>query len=117
MVVNDPRLSRNARSEIERTTRLRYSVANFWEIGLKLSGRGFDFTLPHNWHQELVEEMNAVGAMRLPIEPEHCRQLQELAGHHKDPFDRLLIAQAQVEDLTIVTPDRRFREYRVRVTW
>ncbi len=117
MVRDDSRLSKKARREIERSERLAVSAVSFWEIALKLSGRGFDFPLPHNWHDELDRELRRIGSLRIELQPDHCRRLQDLAWHHKDPFDRLLIAQAEVEDLAILTSDRRFREYGVRALW
>ena len=53
----------------------------------------------------------------LPIEPEHTAALIGLPHHHKDPFDRLLIAQALVEQIPIVTADREFQPYPVRRIW
>lgn len=50
----------------------------------------------------------------LPIQASHCEVAAELPDHHKDPFDRLLIAQAQVEGLVIVTSDAIFKKYGVR---
>lgn len=117
MVLDHPRLSKGARTQIGRITRLVYSAATFWEIGLKLSRGGFDFELPHAWHDELIRELRGIGVGRLEIEPGHCRQLQDLPWHHKDPFDRMLIAQAQIEDLSILTADPRFRQYDIKVVW
>ena len=117
MVLDHPRLSKRARTQIERITRLVYSAASFWEIGLKLSRGGFDFELPDAWHDELIRELRRIGVSRLEIEPAHCRRLQDLPWHHKDPFDRMLVAQAQVEGLTILTADRRFKSYDVTVAW
>ena len=96
MVIDDPRLSARARTQIEKASRLVYSAASFWEIGLKLSRGGFDFELPHAWHHDLIRELRGIGATRIEIEPDHCRRLQDLPWHHKDPFDRMLVAQAQV---------------------
>ncbi len=117
MTTDDPRLSRRARLEIERVERLAFSVVSFWEIALKLSKGGFDVALPGKWHQELVNELREIGAVRIEIQPEHCRRLQDLPWHHKDPFDRMLIAQADVEDLVILTADRRFKPYGVKIVW
>ncbi len=116
-MVDDPRLSRRARSEIEAAERLIYSVASFWEIALKLSKGGFDLALPETWHEDLLAELREIGAIRLEIQPAHCRRLQQLPWRHRDPFDRMLIAQAQVEDFAIVTADRRFKKYGVTVIW
>ncbi|HUP01964.1 MAG TPA: type II toxin-antitoxin system VapC family toxin [Gemmatimonadota bacterium] len=54
---------------------------------------------------------------KLPIGFSHAAALAELPVHHRDPFDRMLIAQAGVEGLTVVTHDRRFEPYRVPVLW
>lgn len=62
----------------------------------------------------------AVGAddfMELPLTIQHAEELQRLAFHHTDPFDRMLIAQARVEGATIVTHDRAFEPYGVPVIW
>ena len=117
MVVDDPRLSRRARSRIDKANGLVYSIASFWEIGLKLSKGGFDIALPDAWHQELLNELREIGCVRLEIQPEHCRRLQDLPWHHKDPFDRMLIAQAEAEDFAILTADPRFKNYDVTVIW
>jgi PIN domain nuclease of toxin-antitoxin system len=52
---------------------------------------------------------------KLPITAEHAHAVAELPSHHRDPFDRMLIAQAKVEGLTIVTHDKIFRQYRVSI--
>jgi PIN domain nuclease of toxin-antitoxin system len=117
MVAGDPRLSKRARLQIEKMNRLVYSAANLCEIALKLSRGGFDFALPQAWHHELINELREIGVARLEIEPDHCRWLQDLPWHHKDPFDRMLISQAQVEGLSILTADRRFKKYDVAVVW
>lgn len=117
MVLDDARLTKAARARIAAAESITYSAVSFWEIALKLSGRGFDFALPADWHRELVAELRAIGAKRLEIQPEHCRRLQSLPLEHKDPFDRMLIAQAQVEGLPILTADERFKNYDVKVVW
>jgi PIN domain nuclease of toxin-antitoxin system len=117
MVMEDSRLSKKARKQIEEAKRLTYSIVSFWEIALKLSRSGFDFGLPSSWHRDLNDEMRRIGCVRLGIEAEHCRHLQDLPWYHKDPFDRMLIAQAQVEQLSIMTADPRFKQYDVKVVW
>jgi len=57
------------------------------------------------------------GFVELPISLEHAVIAGTLPGNHKDPFDRVLIAQSQVEDVAIVTRNERFREYGVRCIW
>jgi PIN domain nuclease of toxin-antitoxin system len=53
----------------------------------------------------------------LPILAKHLFKIKELSHHHGDPFDRLLIAQALTEDLTIISADKEFRAYPVKVVW
>ena len=57
------------------------------------------------------------GAQPLPIGLEHAAVVEKLPWHHRDPFDRLLVAQASVERAALVSADEAFRAYEVRVTW
>ncbi|MEO8354143.1 MAG: PIN domain-containing protein [Chthoniobacteraceae bacterium] len=61
--------------------------------------------------------LNANGFEFPPSAPDHYRALIPLARHHGDPFDRLMIAQAQVEDLTVITCDSQFAAYGVPLLW
>jgi PIN domain nuclease of toxin-antitoxin system len=61
--------------------------------------------------------MIAAGAHELPITLEHADAVQELPLHHRDPFDRLLIAQAMVEDAVVISADAAFDAYPVRRRW
>lgn len=85
------------------------SVASLWEIAIK-QGRG-RLTPP----EDPADAALAVGFDLLGIEPSHIRAVRDLPHHHRDPFDRMLIAQAQVERFTLVTRDTRLREYDVAV--
>ena len=58
-----------------------------------------------------------MGVVGLPVEHPHAWRVYDLPSHHKDPFDRLLVAQALVEDLTIVSADPQFRSYPVKLLW
>ncbi len=85
------------------------SVASLWEIAIK-EGRG-RLTPP----EDPAEAAVAVGFDLLGIEPAHVREVRVLPDHHRDPFDRMLIAQARQEHLMLVTRDRRLSEYDVSV--
>ena len=61
--------------------------------------------------------MDSYGMELLPIRYEHVLQLESLPHHHSDPFDRLLIAQAVAESLPILTGDKVFKEYGVKIIW
>jgi len=65
----------------------------------------------------LSEEARDRGLQELPLKYAHGEALEGLPGIHGDPFDRMLIAQAQVERLTVITRDRKFEEYSVPVYW
>jgi PIN domain nuclease of toxin-antitoxin system len=91
------------------------SAASFWEICIKLSiGK---LTLPDKWQDtaDLAMDINAI--RWLPIKQRHCLELLSLPHHHRDPFDRLLIAQARAEGLSVLTADSNFGRYDVPVVW
>jgi PIN domain nuclease of toxin-antitoxin system len=83
------------------------SSVSFWEMAIKKSlGR---LTLPHN----LIETLAAEGFKILSIQPEECLGVADLPFHHSDPFDRLLIIQAKLQDLIMITRDAIMTEYPV----
>ena len=85
------------------------SAASVWEIAIKRAlGR---LTAPEG----LGAAISAAGFDALPISFEHAELAGSLPTHHHDPFDRMLIAQAQLESLTIVTRDNRFPKYEVHL--
>ncbi len=84
------------------------SAASAWEIALKKSiGK---LSAPGN----LLDEMKHHNFERLHITFEHCRELENLPLIHRDPFDRILIAQCRVEDLTMITRDADIARYEVK---
>lgn len=89
------------------------SVASVWEIAIKCSVR--KLTLPissEEWIRTRASRMMVdIEAVRF----EHATQVEGLPLHHRDPFDRLLIAQALVDDYTLVTHDRKLKKYAVRL--
>jgi PIN domain nuclease of toxin-antitoxin system len=112
-VMDDPRLSRPARAAIsEPENELFASAATAYEIVYK-QGRGRLHPLPDSLSRQLQRE----GIVALPITLDHALAAAALPGPHRDPWDRIMIAQAQSEDLTIVTVDSAFRDYAVPVLW
>jgi len=86
------------------------SIASLWEIAIKLSiGK---LSLPND---NLAAAIAHLAVTVLPISMVHVGRAQALPFHHRDPFDRMMIAQAMEEGLTIVTRDRHFRAYGVPV--
>ena len=113
---DDPRLSVRAKEAIEDSANRSFvSVASCWEIAVKLSlgkltlGKPFDEVFPG----EL--ERNGIG--QVPIEISHLRALMTLPWHHRDPFDRVIIAQARVEAMTLVTRDGHAASYGIDTLW
>jgi PIN domain nuclease of toxin-antitoxin system len=106
----DEELAPDVRDEIaDPANSVAVSAASAWEISIKRAlGK---LAAP----DDLREQIRASDFAPLPIEITHALAAGQLPKHHEDPFDRMLIAQAQIEKLTIVTRDRRFREYDVAV--
>lgn len=88
------------------------SAVSTWEIAIK-SAIG-KLQLPGEPGSYLPDRMRRASLTALPITTEHTYGVFALPKHHQDPFDRLLIAQAQLEGLSVVTNDRIFEEYDVR---
>lgn len=87
------------------------SAVSAWEMAIKLAlGK---LPVPPTIGQWLPGELAAMRATPLPITIAHATAVEWLPRHHRDPFDRLLIAQAMVEGLTVVTADRLFERYTV----
>lgn len=118
-LVCDPRrLTREAKRAVVHSEEVWFSVVNLWEIAIKLSKGGFrDLDVDPNWHQKLVPSLLRDGYRQLSVEVSHCRRVQDLPFHHKDPFDRMLIAQALVEGLDVIGSDWQFDAYGVRRVW
>ena len=91
------------------------SPVSAWEISTKYAlGR---LTLPIPPAEYVPSRMKSSGVDALPLQHSHALQTAVLPWHHRDPFDRLLIAQAQVEDLPILSTDRQLAAYDVQVHW
>jgi len=112
----NPRSSRKAIEMLRSdASELVFSLVSLWEIAIKIkTGKlntiGSSVVYIRN-------EMDAYGMELLPIRYEHILQLEALPLHHGDPFDRLLIAQAMSENIPILTSDRKFKLYDVKVLW
>lgn len=108
-VTGDGRLSRKARRVIEHgDSTVLLSAASVWELAIKHSlGR---LELPSPFPEYMAEKVQA-GIRVVPVELAHAMAVAALPFHHRDPFDRLIIAQAMCEHLPIVTSDKDFRRY------
>src|SRR5437867_7849041 len=85
------------------------SAATSWEIAIK-AGLG-KLKLPESQREYMLKRLAAGGFLPLPITNEHAVTAGELPRHHADPFDRMLVAQAQTEKLLLVTADRQILKY------
>lgn len=104
------RLARSAVAAIaDRANHVVVSVASLWELSIKQSlGK---LVVEVDLRDHAMEQ----GFAELPIDGRHAVAVRKLPLHHRDPFDRLLVAQARIEGLTTVTADRRFAAYDVPI--
>ena len=113
-VGGDPRLSRRARRAITDASCL-LSVASCWEMAIK-AGLG-QLEIPRPVDRFIQQQLEVNGFRLLPASLEHVSAVADLPLHHRDPFDRLLAAQARREELPIVSADPVFRKYGVKCVW
>ena len=113
---DDPRLSLAARDAITAAENVVFlSVASAWEISVKT--RLGKLTLPCEVESFLPDQIQRNAISILPIGLAHALLVARLPFHHRDPFDRMLVAQAQAEKLTLVTADAAIRQYDVKLCW
>jgi len=115
-ISGDERTSQNSRNIIESdSTKLFVSIASLWEIAIKINIGKLDLHIPFKKLQKEVLNNNFT---ILPIEFTHTVQLSKLEPIHRDPFDRILISQALVENLTIISKDTTFSAYKgLKTSW
>ncbi len=115
-VQDDPQLSRKARAALASlTTEVYVSAASAWEIATKV--RIGKLAGAAAFAADFPERLRQLGFRELSITVEHGQRAGLLPGAHKDPFDRMLIAQAQAENLCIVSSKSIFDEYHVQRLW
>ena len=115
-VLKDPQLSAGAHHAIRfRSADAFISPASFWEVAIKVRRGNYRLTVPFNVFFETALEKN--GFKILPITIKHAAQVAELPLIHRDPFDRLIVAQALVEDLSLVTRDSILDQYGIKRIW
>ena len=116
MVRGDQRLSAAALAAIQSDTAENWvSAASLWEIAIKISiGK---LSLGPSPIPRLEKRLLSDGIQLLPITPQHCDEVMRLPYHHRDPFDRMLAAQARSEGMRLVSVDAIFDQYEVSRTW
>ena len=88
------------------------SIASLWKMAIKISVGKLTLAKPL---ADVIKQIAIEDFEILPILPEHALQVSTLPFHHRDPFDRIIVAQSQIENLTIITDDNDFKSYGVKV--
>jgi len=92
-----------------------FSAASLWEICIKKSlGK---ISLKDGWFRTIQAEMETNTIQWLPLEMAHFAEMTDLPFHHRDPFDRMLIAQAIVEEMKLLSRDSRLTDYAIELIW
>ena len=108
-IADDPRLSSRVRKIIgDGENGLYLSAASGWEMAIKVGLGRLALPEPERF---IPEQMANNAIFPLPIRMSHALRVHSLPGHHRDPFDRMLVAQAQLEGLPILTADPRIAQY------
>jgi PIN domain nuclease of toxin-antitoxin system len=111
---DDSKLPASIKTEIETADRVYISIASLWEIAIKLSiGK---LSLRSNY-ESIEASLEPAGIILLPISFADTVRVMNLPLHHRDPFDRILIAQAINNSLTLVSCDAAFTAYPIQLRW
>lgn len=114
---DDPRLTRRARRIMaNNASEVFFSAASGWEITIK-ARLGRLSLATADLESFLAEQLASNGFKVLPVNLQHALRTYRLPDHHQDPFDRLLVAQAAVENLPLLSADRRLTGYPIRILW
>jgi PIN domain nuclease of toxin-antitoxin system len=109
-----PALSTRARKTIAESSCL-LSIASCWEVAIKSSLGRFELASPLD--RFLQQQLEVNGFHLLPVSLEHVAAVRDLPFHHRDPFDRMIAAQARHENVAVVTSDAVFTRYGVKRVW
>jgi PIN domain nuclease of toxin-antitoxin system len=90
------------------------SLASLWELSIKISASKLELQTEFT---ELENSMAILSLKTLPVNFSHINQVFTLEFHHRDPFDRMIIAQALTEDLTVISKDKNFSLYPIKLLW
>jgi PIN domain nuclease of toxin-antitoxin system len=118
LVVGSPNLSAAAQVAIaDPANELFLSVASVWELAIKVSSPKQRLQLTDPLDLYIAKWTAAYQLKLLPVQSAHALRVVGLPNHHRDPFDRILIAQALVEGMTLVSGDGKFAAYAVPILW
>jgi PIN domain nuclease of toxin-antitoxin system len=115
-ITDHPQLSATAKALIEDpNSEILVSPASYWETAIKVSIGKYPLTAP--FETFITQGIDGNGFTILPIEPRHAAVLTTVPFHHRDPFDRMLVAQAQVEKISVVSIDAILDQYGINRLW
>jgi len=100
--------------ELMQQAELLLSLVSLWEIQIKTQIGRLRLNMPLS---EMAKHHQVNGVTLLPMMLPHILELEQLPQHHRDPFDRLIIAQSRIESITIVTRDSAFQKYDCKLMW
>jgi len=103
---DDSRLTKPTRTKIQQASEVYVSSASIWEIQIKMNIKKLSGDI-----REVLQAIDQSNYLELPITSQHVAVLSQLSDHHRDPFDRILIAQATFEPLTFLTADAQLKKY------
>jgi len=114
--LGDPQLSDHAAAIIsDGNNEIFLSAVSAWEIAIKVAKKRL--TIPEAPVRFVPRRMQLRGFQPLPIQIHHATRVHELPMHHADPFDRLLIAQSQIENMPLISTDTNIHNYDLEVVW
>jgi PIN domain nuclease of toxin-antitoxin system len=114
-LAGDARMSRHAREIFAGSADLSLSIASIWEILIKVQSGRLNFPRPAGPYVLSRLAENRIKTLSISID--HLLTIERLPLHHRDPFDRMLIAQSMEEDWPIITADPMFKQYPIHVIW
>lgn len=111
----DEKLSSTAKSLIESFNERFVSIASIWEMAIKVNIGKLEFKEPF---EKLIFDQLSINEYKLlGVELKHLFKLSRLTLHHRDPFDRLIISQALVENIPVISADEKFNAYNIERIW
>jgi PIN domain nuclease of toxin-antitoxin system len=115
-LTDDPQLPRNVRDIIaDEKNELYFSAAGCWEIAIK--ARLGKITLPDKPDVFISDQLSLNGIRSLPVQSSHALHVFSLPPLHRDPFDRMIVSQAQLENMPVITSDPLIALYQVKLIW
>lgn len=115
-VLDDQRISNEAKSIIENSkNEIYFSAASAWEIAIKI--KLARLKIKGEFETFIIDQLSTNSFVPLSISISHSLYTHRLPQVHKDPFDRIIIAQSKLENLPLISKDREIRKYKIAMVW